>query len=89
MAALEIASSNNIYWLASRSVRSNSYFSFFDIRDVSGSGDLYYYFLCRVDEGGISNCVEKSFGFRPVFTLKSEIKVTNGDGDVTPYTLAP
>ena len=26
---------------------------------------------------------------RPVFTLKSEIKVTGGDGVDTPYTLAP
>lgn len=29
------------------------------------------------------------FGLRPVFTLKSGIKLTGGDGVNTPYTLAP
>ena len=93
MTALGIAgiSNSSYYWLASRHVHSNSYYSFFSVRYVYPSGSLNfndYSNLCQVYSGGGTNAGSFSNGFRPVFTLKSGIKVTGGSGTSgSPYTL--
>ena len=86
---IESASSNDNYWLASRYVSSGSIGSIFIVRNVNTSGSLGYGILCYVYSHGGTEGLSKSDGFRPVFTLNSEIKVTEGDGETTPYTLAP
>ena len=78
------------YWLASRYVYANSSLSDFCVRVVLTSGSLSYYDLCYVYSDGDAYGISFSFGLRPVFHLKSGIKVTGGDGsEGNPYTLAP
>ena len=78
------------YWLASRIVSANSSRSRFLVRRVSASGSLFYNGLCDVDSDGGTYVISYSNGLRPVFHLKSGIKVTGGDGsEGNPYTLAP
>ena len=78
------------YWLASRFVNASSSFSYFCVRSVYTSGSLYYRSLCYVSSDGRSYGSSYSYGLRPVFHLKSGIKVTGGDGsEGNPYTLAP
>ena len=92
MGTLEIRTTNSLYWLASRSVSYSSSLScyYFNMRCISTSGSLAGNGLCSVYlTGGGNGGGSISCGFRPVFTLNSEIKVTEGDGDITPYTLAP
>ena len=89
MTTLEINDIDDSYWLASRLVDSFSYYSLFRVRCVVASGDVYDGDgLCRVDSAGRTNAYDESRGLRPVFTLKSGIKVTGGNGESgTPYTL--
>lgn len=76
------------YWLASRYVYSGSYGSGFLVRSVHTSGSFYSYgYLCDVSSNGRTSRNSYAFGFRPVFTLKSDIKITEGDGVDTPYRL--
>lgn len=88
---INIQKSNDYYWLASRKIKTGSYSTNFYVRCVSASGNLdgdrYDDGLCwkRIKLGYETG--RDSYGFRPVFTLKSEIKITNGDGVDTPYTL--
>ena len=78
------------YWLASRRVIAGSSASRFGVRFVGTSGSLYYNSLCYVSSDGRTNGNSGSDGLRPVFHLKSGIKVTGGDGsEGNPYTLAP
>ena len=90
MEALEINNIADAYWLASRAVYSDSYRSDFYVRYVGTSGGVYDNYLCRVHSFGdaYANANNYSYGLRPVFTLKSGIKVTGGNGESgTPYTL--
>ena len=88
MEALEINNIADAYWLASRRVRSGSDYSLFCVRFVYASGDVYYDDLCDVRSRGGTYANRYSGGLRPVFTLKSGIKVTGGNGESgTPYTL--
>ena len=78
------------YWLASRDVYARSSLSYFDVRHVFTSGSLYDATLCEVYSDGSTAGTSYSYGLRPVFHLKSGIKVTGGDGsEGNPYTLAP
>ena len=78
------------YWLASRLVLAGSGYSPFSVRYVVTSGSLSYYNLCVVYSDGSTTGHSNSYGLRPVFHLKSGIKVTGGDGsEGNPYTLAP
>ena len=79
------------YWIASRLVRASSSASTFHVRFVSSSGSLSDGYLCRVfSSGSVRGYSSSAFGLRPVFRLKSGIKVTGGDGsEGNPYTLAP
>ena len=79
---------SDYYWLASRRVDSDSRGSNFRVRNVDASGHLYGYgYLCNVGSRGRTYNNSYANGFRPVFTLKSDIKITEGDGVDTPYRL--
>ena len=92
MTTLGINDIDDAYWLASRLVDSNSYYSFFCVRCVDASGDasggVSNIALCYVYSDGSTDADDDSNGLRTVFTLKSGIKVTSGNGESgTPYTL--
>ncbi len=83
------------YWLVSRSVIADSSSSTFLVRHVDSSGELhgdnlYNGSLCLVPSNGNPGVNRYAYGLRPVFRLKSGVKVTGGDGsEGNPYTLAP
>ena len=85
---VDIKIASDIYWLASRVIGSYRGISNFNVYAVSTTGSWTYYYLCDVNTTGAGGKV-RSYGFRPVFTLKSGLKITEGDGVDTPYTLAP
>ena len=88
MESLEINDIDDRYWLASRLVRSSSNNSYFNVRCVLTSGSVASSGLCFVYSVGDAFANFNSNGLRPVFTLKSGIKVTGGNGESgTPYTL--
>ena len=90
MESLEINDIDDIYWLASRYVHSYYDSSQFHVRCVYTSGDVEneVNYFCSVDRYGGATARSNSNGLRPVFTLKSGIKVTGGNGESgTPYTL--
>ena len=88
MMTLEINDIDDYYWLASRYVFSNSNGSDFGVRYVATSGGVGSNGLCDVYSDGRAIANDVSTGLRPVFTLKSGIKVTSGNGESgTPYTL--
>ena len=88
MELLEINDIADDYWLASRSVNSAPSFSSFFVRFVDTSRGVTGDSLCSVSTDGIGTARSYSYGLRPVFTLKSGIKVTGGNGESgTPYTL--
>ena len=88
METLGIRNIGKSYWLASRNVNSTSEESNFHVRGVGSSGSLGNATLCRVYSSGRTGAFSSSNGLRPVFTLKSDIKVTGGNGESgTPYTL--
>ena len=88
---MELLKINDIadeYWLASRVVASSSGYSHFYVRYVDTSGSVSYNLLCYVSSRDYTDADDYSHGLRPVFTLKSGIKVTGGNGESgTPYTL--
>ena len=88
---MELLKINDIadeYWLASRYVYSSSDYSSFYVRYVNASGIVNFSSLCSVLSLGDTSAISDSYGLRPVFTLKSGIKVTGGNGESgTPYTL--
>ena len=83
------------YWLVSRSVIADSSSSTFLVRHVDSSGELhgdnlYNGSLCLVPSNGNPGVNRYAYGLRPIFHLKSGIKVIGGDGsEGNPYTLAP
>lgn len=84
----EIKSASSKYWLASRYVTSDSNYSRFWVRYIDSYGNLSKEGLCRLSP--VSQAYDAChFGFCPVFTLNSGIKVTEGDGVDIPYTLTP
>ena len=88
MGTLGIRDIDKNYWLASRIVASRSDGSYFCVRGVSPSGGLRSYSLCSVYGGGSTDSNSYTYGLRPVFHLKSNIKVTGGTGEEgSPYTL--
>ena len=87
MGTLEIRNLNDEYWLASRYVYSDSYRSYFDVRFVDASGDLSSSSLWLFNAYG-TYAHSYVYGLRPIFILKSGIKVTGGNGTAeSPYTL--
>ena len=88
MGTLGILDINDTYWLVSRYVNSASSTSSFNVRYVNASGRLTSNFLCFVNGSDNTYSYSGTYGLRPVFLLKSNIKVTGGTGeDGSPYTL--
>ena len=77
------------YWVASRDVGSYSTYSNFRVRYVYASGNFANNLFCYVHSNGLTSGSRGSNGFRPIFTLNSGIKITEGDGVDIPYTLTP
>ena len=91
MGTLSIQNIGKDYWLASRgsNVYSTSGDSYVRMKYVFFSGDLESMYLCHKNNG-TNKQYQRSFtcGLRPVFKLKSGIKVTGGSGTSgDPYTL--
>ena len=88
MKALNINDIDEEYWLASRNVISNSSVSNFNVRSVFTSGSLGSSGLCSVHNYGGAFSGSYAYGLRPIFHLRSNIKVTGGTGEKgDPYTL--
>ena len=88
MKALNINNIDDYYWLASRNVNSSSNYSYFSMRYVDAYGSLRYTSLCNVNSRGNTYSFSYAYGLRPVFHLRSNIKVTGGTGEEgDPYTL--
>ena len=84
MLTLGIRDIDDVYWFASRSVSSNSTLSHFNIRNTSIQGHV----LCSVYSHAYVASSSNTYGLRPIFQLKSEIKVTAGTGEEeNPYIL--
>ena len=76
------------YWLASRRADSYSTYASFYMRTVYSDGELSYSDLWFVHLSGESYPYSKSYGVRPVITLKSGIQTKSGDGSETsPFIL--
>lgn len=87
MEALNITTADDSYWLASRNLGSLPATSALAVRFINNSEGLSDSWMCRIYNAGERASESFSYGIRPVFTLNSGIKVTKGDGDITPYTL--
>ena len=88
MRTLGIYGIGDTYWVASRTIDASSYGCYFGIIYASGSGSISNASdLCTVKAGGISS-ISATYGIRPIFILKTGIKVTGGSGTSDdPYTL--
>ena len=88
MNALNIHDIGNNYWLASRYMYAVSSHSLFGVRHVKTDGKSYYGWLCYITSSGRTESYSIVSGLRPVFHLKSGLKVTGGNGTSdNPYTL--
>ena len=85
---LNIVNTGKDYWLGSHDINLHEDRCYFIIEAVNAEGTVHDNPLCTVFSTGKLDSKNHSFGFRPVFTLKPEIKITNGNGIETPYTLA-
>lgn len=80
---------SDYYWLASRSVGVTSDGCYFRVSLLNTYGILDSIGLCSLRTAGRTRSNSGSGGFRPIFTLNSGIKITEGDGVDIPYTLTP
>ena len=89
MKELEINNINSLYVLASRVVDSYTWGTEFRVRQVLEDGSLGGYFRGVIYSDERTAGYVCTRGLRPVFVLKSGIKVTGGDGksSETAYTL--
>lgn len=88
MTSLGIANINGNYWVASRNISNDKGVQFrYAIRYFIGySSQLIQHDICKI--AGYVYSADRICGIRPVFTLKSEIQVTGGEGTSnSPYTL--
>ena len=77
---LNIWTTGEYYWLASRSVDSFSSACNFRVRYVDTVGYLDSRSLCEVYSDGNAYGYSDWAGLRPCFSLKSDIKITGGNG---------
>lgn len=73
------------YWLASRETKNTNGVSSFKIRNIEKNGVLHNYaggYMCYANSAGYVDAWDYSYeyGLRPVFTLKSGLKIIAGDG---------
>lgn len=80
---LGIENIKTTYWFASRDILTGSTNTNFCMQRTGGLS-----ILCAVNNGGTVTSFNNSFGLRPVFKLKENVKVTGGSGTPEdPYTL--
>ena len=83
--------SSSYYWLASRSATANQTTAYFQVHKVvATTGELTWaHYMWMVNSEGIASSNSSlTFGFRPVFYLKSDVKITGGEGtENSPYQL--
>jgi len=85
-----IKTTGQYYWLASRDVSSDSSSCYFYLRRVDSYGGLSKYSFLYVDSSEMHpSGSSTNNGLRPCFSLRSDIKITGGDGqsEVTAYTM--
>lgn len=90
MGTLEIRDTKEAYWLASRQVSVHSNFCFFNVRYIIYGGELVDNNLCSVyRSNGNTGGTIRTNGLRACFSLKSDIKIIEGDGtsEETAYVL--
>ena len=88
MSMLDIQNIGEAYWLASRQMKSSSISSDFYIRSGISNGNLGGWSLGWWLNGDDIYSYGRTSGLRPIFLLKSNIKVTGGTGEEgSPYTL--
>ena len=86
--SLNIWITSENYWLASRNVPSYSSICNFYVRNVFTDGYLSRNNLCVVYSDGRTYGYSNTLGLRPCFSLKSDIKITGGNGTSDePYTM--
>ena len=81
---------SNTYWLASRQIDTGSISTDFNALNVFFlDGGIYKTTLCQVCSKGEAYCQgEGGFGLRPIFYLKSNVKISGGQGTSdSPYEL--
>ncbi len=88
MKNLNIWTTGELYWMASRRVWSDSSSCNFYVLIVNSGGYLISNYLCYVNRSGNTNGYSRTYGLRPCFSLKSDIKITGGNGTSdSPYTM--
>ena len=87
MESLGILTIEEKYWVASRSIYSVSTGCNFYVKSIDTNGFANSH-LCHVDLSGDAYAGLHTNGLRPCFALKSDIKITGGNGTSdTPYTM--
>lgn len=87
MSSLGVLNINKHYWFASRQVDATSSRTDFFLWSINETGGLLGNYLCGI-RGGRPYSAYVNCGLRPVFTLKTNVKVTGGAGtSANPYTL--
>ena len=80
---------SSYYWLASRRINESSFETEFCILFIDKSGVFNWKQLVWIKSDGNLNGGGVGYGLRPVFHLKSGVKISGGDGTiVSPYTLS-
>ena len=89
MESLNIWDIGEYYWLASRNVYSNTSGCNFYVRSLHNINEsLSENYVCIVYSGGNNVGYSYNDGLRPVFSLKSDIQITGGNGSSQqPYTM--
>ena len=92
MISANIWSTGEYYWLATRdvgSVETTSSDCYFRISYVYGGGKLGNNYICHIYSTGSAFGISYNYGLRPCLLLKSNIRITEGDGKEpdTAYTL--
>lgn len=76
------------YWLASHRVRFNSINGTFRVLYVLNTGEIGIDGLSLINNSGVTIGYSYEHGLRPCFSLKTDIKITGGDGsEENPYTM--
>ena len=76
------------YWLACRYVNSYDSDCYFYVRHVDSEGNFVWNYMCYIYNYSNVYGDIREHGLRPCFSLKTDIKITGGDGSQeTPYTM--
>ena len=78
--SLNISTTGKYYCLASRYVFSDPSACVFCVNYVFSDGEWDSECLCRVQSDGSTYGYSETYGLRPCFSLKSDIKITGGNG---------